>query len=66
MKIIVEIELPFDNKIRFFDACKAVAGVLEDLGQKALDSGEVPEGADEHEVREPIDNEVIGHVRVRP
>lgn len=64
MKIAVEVELSADNEIQFFDACKAVSDVLTELGEKALQNGEVPNVGDEHEVREPQDDEVIGFVRV--
>lgn len=63
MKIKVEVTLLVDNEIRFFDACKAVADVLTVLGKQALEDGEVPNPG-KYEVLEPLDDEVIGYVRV--
>lgn len=65
MRIIIDVQPVYDNEIRFFDACKATAKKLEELGQKALDDGDCEQfDQTDHQIIDSSDgdDEVIGSI----
>lgn len=66
MKITMTIELPVENEIQFFDACKGAAQKLTELARRALDAGDLAGCKGLHDiVTENDDAELVGQIRVR-
>lgn len=59
MKIVMTVELPYDNEIQFFDVCKGASNKLLELGQRALNEGELEKLVGRHEVIADNDDQVV-------
>lgn len=66
MKILIEVTLPYENEIQFFDACKGIIGKLEELAEGAIRDGKCEEyiGHTFDVVAANDDAEDIGTIRV--
>jgi len=64
-RIYAHATLSFDNEIRLFDACTAIATALQALGRQALDTGDLDPLKGTYQVLEDEDGEAIGAVEIR-
>lgn len=65
MKIVVKVELPYDNEIQFFDVCKGISEKLTELGTQALNDGDHEQFIGVHVVQAANDDErVVGTIRI--
>ena len=62
----MSLELPADNEIQFYDACKGAAQKLNELGLKAIGDGDHEQfRGTTHDIEAANDDaEVIGQIKV--
>lgn len=66
MKLTLKMEPAYDNEIHFYDACKAAADKLMELGKKALEDGDCEqfEGTSHEIVEDNDEAETVGMLEV--
>jgi hypothetical protein len=66
VRIKIEVVLPYDNEIQFFDCCKAISDCVLQLAEKAIEDGDIEQfDGLRQSIFTVAEGESVGFIRVK-